>query len=260
MCAACADVDLRFKLDDLFDLLARGSHAGLFVTHDGAERLGLERRLAGIAHQIHADGLPGFRIDIGQHAGLEHDRLAAGNDVFQIRRRARAAVNGDRRLGALEAVLRAGVAPGRVAHHFDRELDWLRRAIGILAAARQRNAEQPALQQQRMRAFLFLRQSRAIRPIERREDRVLAIGCVPAVQQAGGGDAHPVSRLVTIHAGSPVGSQRGKERMAVRVHGARSIENAERSVGAVEGVELGQDPARARLDPGVSANCFDTAR
>ena len=42
-------VDLRLKLDDLLDLLARGSLAGLLVTHDGADRLRLQGRLAGVA-------------------------------------------------------------------------------------------------------------------------------------------------------------------------------------------------------------------
>jgi hypothetical protein len=40
--------------------------------------------------------------------------------------------------------------------------------------------------------------------------------------------------------------------MAVRVDWSRSIENAECSIGAVEGIELGQDPTGPRLDPGVS--------
>ena len=77
------NVDLRLKLDDLFDLLARGRGAGLLVTHDGAHRLGLQRGFTGIGHEIHADRLPGFRIDIGQHAGLKHDRRATGNNVLQ---------------------------------------------------------------------------------------------------------------------------------------------------------------------------------
>ena len=201
-------VDLRLKLDDLLDLLPRGRGAGLLVSHDRAHRLRLERRFTSIGHEIHADRLAGFRIDIGQHAGLQHDRRAAGNNVFQIRRHAGTPIDGNRRLGALETVLAAGIASGRVAHHLDRELDRLRRAVGISRRPGERNPEKPALEQERMRAFLLLRQVRTVRAVERREDRVLAIGRVPAVGQAGGRYAHSPRWLMTSDAGAPVRSQR----------------------------------------------------
>ena len=54
---------------------------------------------------------------------------------------------------------------------------------------------------------------------------------------------------MTIHAGSSIGSQRCKEWMALRVHGARRIEYAERSVVAIKRVELGQCRAAAGLNP-----------
>ena len=54
-------VHLRFILDDLVNLLARGSLVGLFMTHDGADRLGLQGRLAGVGHEIHAGRVSRFR-------------------------------------------------------------------------------------------------------------------------------------------------------------------------------------------------------
>ena len=67
------DIDLRFEFDDLRAAGAWGNF-GLLVAHDGADRLGLERRFARIGHQIHADRLAGFRVEVGQHSGLEDDR------------------------------------------------------------------------------------------------------------------------------------------------------------------------------------------
>ena len=65
---------------------------------------------------------------------------------------------------------------------------------------------------------------------------------------------------MTIHAGSPVGSQRGEERMALRVHRPRGVENPERSLDAVKRVELGQNGAAAGLNPGDLEIGPDTAR
>ncbi len=220
-------VHLRFILYDLVDLLARRSLVGLLVTHDGVDRLGLQGRLAGVGHEIHAGGFPRFGIEVGQHPGLEDDRPATGNHVLQVRRGARAAVHGHGRLGALETVLGAGVAAGRIAHHVDRELHRFRRTVGVSGRPRQRNAEQAAIQKERMGAFLVLRESRAVRPIERGEDRIFAIGFPPARQKARGRYAHPIGRLMTIHAGSPVGSQCRKEGMTFGVHGPRRIEHAD---------------------------------
>ena len=101
-----------------------------------------------------------------------------------------------------------------------------------------------------MLALQTLREPGTIRTIERREYRVFAVGRAPTVDEARGGDAHPVGWLVTIHAGAPVGSQRIKERMAVGVHGSRRVENAERSISALKSVELGQYRFAARLNPG----------
>ncbi len=48
------------------------------------------------------------------------------------------------------------------------------------SAATKRNPEQAALEQQRMRAFLVLRQIRAVGTVERREHGILAVGRLPA--------------------------------------------------------------------------------
>src|SRR6185369_6268945 len=101
-----------------------------------------------------------------------------------------------------------------------------------------------------MRALLILRQSGTIRTVELGEYRVFTVGQPPALEQTLYRDAHPVGRLMTIYAGSSVGSQRGKERMAFGVHGPRRVNHAERSFDAVKGVELRQDGAAAGLDPG----------
>ena len=101
-----------------------------------------------------------------------------------------------------------------------------------------------------MRAFLVLGEIWAVRAVERREYRVFAVGRVPTIEKARGGDAHTPGWLMTIHTSAPVSSERRKEWMSVRVDGSRSIENTERSLGAVERIELRQYPAAARLDPG----------
>ena len=75
-------VDLRLIFNDLFDLLARGRLMRLFVPHDRADRLRLERRLTRISHEVHANRIACFRIDVRQHAGLEDNRTASGDDVL----------------------------------------------------------------------------------------------------------------------------------------------------------------------------------
>src|SRR4029078_4877659 len=123
------------------------------------------------------------------------------------------AVDRNCRIGTLETVFLAGVAAGRVAHDFNRELDLLRRAVGVLGRPRKWNSEQAAIEQQGMRASQVLREPGTIRTVEGGEYGIFPIGQAPALIEAHGRYAHPISRLMTIDTGSPVCSQGSKEGM-----------------------------------------------
>src|SRR5689334_11452071 len=151
------------------------------MTHDRVKSLRLERRLPGIGHQVHADGLPGFRVHIRQCPGLQDNWPAAGDDVLEIRRGARTAVNGYGGFGALQPVFGTGVTSRRIAHHLDRELHRFSRTVRILWRPRKRYPEQSALEQERMRTFFILRQPRTIGAVECSEYRVLTVGQLPAL-------------------------------------------------------------------------------
>jgi hypothetical protein len=219
------------------------------MSHDGADRLGLERGLARIGQEIHCRRISGFRIDIGKHARLQNERTSPGHDVFQVHRRARTAVDRNRRLSAIQAIFRAGVAASGIANDFDLEVDGVRRTVSILRGPRERNAEQTAVQQERVRAPLILRETRAVRTVERRKDRVLAVRAHPALDHAGCGNAHRIRRLMAVHTSAAVRPQRHKEGMAFGIHRPRGVNHPKRSVRIFERVGSRQNYVAARLHP-----------
>jgi len=117
----------------------------LQVAKRGADGLRGERRFAGVGHHIHADGLAGFGIRVGGHTGFQHDWAGRVGDVLQIRRHAGAAENRDRLFPALQSVGRIEIAGRGIADYFNRKF-----GLHVVWRPRQRNANQAAVQQQRM--------------------------------------------------------------------------------------------------------------
>ena len=130
-------------------------------------------------------------------------------------------------LALCQAVLRIEVAARGIAHHLDGELRIDARAVRPLRRPRQPDAEQAALEQQRVRAADRLRQVRAVRAIDRREQRILALGRRPSARGCCVTDsAHAVRRLVAGDAGAAVGADRLEERMALGLHAPGGVVDA----------------------------------
>ena len=175
-------IQLPLEGHDLLQLrrARRGRH--LEMAQGRRDRLPCQRCLAGIRHHVHLQRLPALRIARRRLAVLRDERTDAevvGDDVLEVGHRAGTPVHGDRRRTARQSVFRMGVAAGRIAHHFDRELGLDRRAIRAPGGPGQRDAEQAALQEQRMRRGVVLREARTIAAVDCREDRIPPVRLAP---------------------------------------------------------------------------------
>ena len=216
----------------------------------GLAHLGGEAEGPPVGHQVVAGDLPRLGIDRQRQPRLRVHLEPGGQDVLEIGHRPWAAEHRDHGRGRVQAPARAGVAARRIANHLDVEVRLDRPAIQVARRPRAGDTEQPLVQQQRVRGRLDLRQVRAVRPIERRKQRILAAGLCPSPPGRGRREAHAVGRLMAGHAGPAVGSQGLEEGMAPRVHRA-AIEQQTQIPRGVVIIELGrEDAALARLPPG----------
>ena len=95
------------------------------------------------------------------------------------------------------------------------------------------------------------RQIRTVHAVDRREDRILPLGLLPALLDRRHRERHAVGRLVTAHAGAAVLPDGLEERMALRLDGAARVEDAQlaprvriRRVGRQPRAFAGRPPAR----------------
>ncbi len=153
--AAFAHIHLRSiklaleRLDPL-DLLRR--HAIPFeMGMGGIQHLHFQRICAGVGHQVEIVRHPVFIERHGRPVlgvqGPDICRVLV-HHVGQVRHRARATVDRDGRVAAIEAVFRIGVAAARIAHHFDIEFGLDDISLGVSRRPGNAYAEQAALQQQ----------------------------------------------------------------------------------------------------------------
>jgi len=145
------DVHLAFELDDARDLSGAERACHLQVILRGVVSLNGQCRYTRIGHQVHACGLASERIGRGRHAVLADEGTDAKvlvRRVLRVRHRARTAEHGNRRVRALKAVDRIGVAAGGIADDFDRELRIDARPIGTPGWPGKRHPDQSALEQQ----------------------------------------------------------------------------------------------------------------
>ena len=109
------------------------------------------------------------------------------------------------------------------------------------------DAEEPAVEQQRVRAGQFLRQAGIVRAVDRREDRVLAVGGAPALADRLHRHAHRVRRLMAGHARAAVGPDRLEEGMALGLDRAVDVQHAQPAEPVGEHQIARQHDAAARL-------------
>src|SRR5690606_8218220 len=112
--------------------------------------------------------------------------------ILEVRHRSWAAIDRYRRVGTRQAVDRIEVASAGIAHDLDGELGLDRRPVGRPGRPGERYAEQPALEQQRMRRRIALWQVRAILAVDRGKDRVPASGNAPPFPDRFQREAHAV--------------------------------------------------------------------
>ena len=155
---------------------------------------------------------------------------------------------------ALEAVDRIEVDAGRIADDLDGELGRDRAPGDRPRRPRQPDADQAAIEQQRMRALLVLRQARVVGAVDGGEHRIAAAGHAPALAQRRHREAHRIRRLMTGHARASVGAERREERMPVRVDRAGGQQHAEPTLGIGERHLGGEPPALAGFDPSRRAH------
>ena len=101
------------------------------------------------------------------------------------------------------------------------------RAVGTLRRPRQRDAEQAALEQQRMRPRIVRRQIRTVHAVHGRKQRILAAGRRPALADAAHRQRHAVGRLVAGDARAAVRADRLEERMPLRVERTGRVQHAD---------------------------------
>ena len=131
-------------------------------------------------------------------------------------------------MAALHSIQRIGIATRGIFHHLDPELRF-----DVLWGPGEENPKQSPIKQQRMRADCRLGQGRAIRAIDRRENRILSFTILPSLPERCRGYAHRVRRLVAGDAGAAVRAQRFEKSMALGVNGAGGIQNRSQSVGII---------------------------
>src|SRR5204863_4527621 len=85
----------------------------------------------------------------------------------------------------------------------------------------------------RVRLLFVLREVRAVRAVDRGEERILAVGVRPAVADKIERKAHGVAGLVTRDTGAPVGAECREEGMTLRLDFAGLIQEAQLAEGVV---------------------------
>jgi len=147
-------------------------------------RLHRERWRAGVGHQIHAGWPACGWIGCRWQTALGDERTdseALVGRVFRVRDRTWSAEHRDRGIRALEAVGAMHIAAARIADDLDGELGIDLGAVRIARWPRQRDADQAALEQQRVRPRVVGWQIRAVHPVHRRKQRILAASGRPAL-------------------------------------------------------------------------------
>ena len=190
---------------------ARQRRGAALMIAIGALRLDPQVRHAGVGHDVHAGRQPGVGILVHQHAQLHVEEAVGARDVFEVRGRARPAEHRDR--GRRRC---AGRRPGRDSRPVgSRTTSIANSGVTPAGGHAMADAKQAAVEQQRVRAGLILRQAGIVRPVDGREDRILAAGGAPALADRLHRDAHRVRGLVAGHARASVGADRLEEGMAL---------------------------------------------
>ena len=171
-------------------------------------------------HQITAHRLTGFRIELERHPTLGVVGKADGGQVLKIRNRSRPAIDRHCGIRRVEAMILAGVAARRIADNLDVEIGRDGLAIKIPRRPRPLNTEHAPLQKQRVGLLRTLRQIGAIRSVIGGEKRILAIRFFPAFLDRLYRQAHPVGRLMAGHARASIRTDRGEERVPLRIQRA----------------------------------------
>ena len=151
--------------------------------------LGLQRQRgrARVGHQVHARRLPRLRIDRRRHAVLADERTDAEvlvRRVLRVGDRPRTPVHRHGGRCAVQPVAGIRVAAARIAHDFNRELGIETRAVGTLRRPWQRDAEQAAVEQLRVRTGIAGRQGGTVHAVDGGKQRILAAGGGPSLTNA----------------------------------------------------------------------------
>ena len=246
------DIDLPLEIHDAAEPLIIQLPVELQMRYCRFHRLRPERGLARIRQQIHRARLPAVGIATRRQSVLadecKHSK-ALMRDVPEIGHGTRSPVDRHHGMRALQSILWVRVAPGRVAHDFERELRLYRRAINGLRRPWKKNSKEASFQQHRVRLRIAWRKMRAVHAVHRREQRILALGLIPSTTDHLYRQGHRTCRLMTGDTGAPVLADGFKEGMADGIHGACGVHQADAAESVWIGRKSGKRLAAGRRPP-----------
>ena len=211
-----------------------------------------QRGRARVGHQVHARRLARLRVDGRRHAVLADERADAEvlvRRVLRVGHGPRTPVDRDGGRRAVQPVAGIRVAAARIAHDFNRELRVDARAVRSLRRPRQRDPEQTAIEQLRVRTGIVGRQVGTVHAVHGRKQRVLAAGGRPPLSNAAHRQRHAVGRLVARDAGAAVRADGLEERMPLRAERTGRVQHAELALLVVVHRELRQRRPLPRTPP-----------
>src|SRR5262245_7597825 len=115
---------------------------------------------------------------------------------------------------ATQTIGRIEIHTRRIADDLDGELWCNRMPFDGPRRPRESDAEQPAIEQQRVGTLERLRQARVVRAVDGRKQWIATVGGAPTIANRLNRDAHRIGRLVTRHTGAAVAANGREERMA----------------------------------------------